>query len=93
MLVFPPPTHPLNSTAVGNRCNEANHVPPLRTVHLDSRSVVGAEALGRLCLTKLPPTLPLRIPYAPPTHPIHTMDTSWVPAPAYTRSLAPSWDS
>eukprot|EP00959_Pyramimonas_sp_CCMP1952_P403458 8453968-Pyramimonas_sp.AAC.1 len=34
--------------------HSANPVPPLRTVHLNSRSVVGAEALGRLHLTKLP---------------------------------------
>eukprot|EP00976_Prorocentrum_cordatum_P102826 1193226-Prorocentrum_minimum.AAC.2 len=34
----------------------ANHVPPLRTAHLHSRFVVGVEARGRLCLTKLPST-------------------------------------
>eukprot|EP00959_Pyramimonas_sp_CCMP1952_P289230 6049107-Pyramimonas_sp.AAC.1 len=28
--------HYLNITVVGNWCNEANHVPPLCTVHLDS---------------------------------------------------------
>ena len=42
----------LNITVVGNRCNEAN---PVRSSHLDSQSVVGAETLGRLHLTKLPP--------------------------------------
>eukprot|EP00959_Pyramimonas_sp_CCMP1952_P015617 330474-Pyramimonas_sp.AAC.2 len=45
----------LNIAVVGNRCNEANHVPPSCTVHIDSRSVDGAEALGRLHLTKPPP--------------------------------------
>ena len=49
----------LNITVVGNQCDEANHVPPLHTVHLDSRSVIGVEALGRLLLTKLPPKHPL----------------------------------
>eukprot|EP00959_Pyramimonas_sp_CCMP1952_P309266 6472221-Pyramimonas_sp.AAC.1 len=40
------------------RCDRStNHVPPLRTVRLDSRSEVGAEALGRLPWTKLPPPL------------------------------------
>eukprot|EP00959_Pyramimonas_sp_CCMP1952_P214229 4482577-Pyramimonas_sp.AAC.1 len=42
-------------TVVGDRCNEGNHVPPLRTVHLDSWSLVGAEAhFRRLHLTELP---------------------------------------
>ena len=35
----------LNIAVVGNRRNEANRVLPSCTVHLDSRSVVGIEAL------------------------------------------------
>eukprot|EP00959_Pyramimonas_sp_CCMP1952_P081504 1702841-Pyramimonas_sp.AAC.2 len=45
--------------------DEAPGVPPLRPlhiVHLDSRSVVGAKALGRLRMTRLPPPHPLLAP-------------------------------
>ena len=47
----------LNIAVVGNWCNQVNPVPPLRAVQPDSQSVVGAEAHGRLHLTKQPPDL------------------------------------
>eukprot|EP00959_Pyramimonas_sp_CCMP1952_P039673 829808-Pyramimonas_sp.AAC.1 len=52
----------MNITVVGNRCNEANHVPSLCTVHLDSRSIVGVEALRASSLdhTTPPPLDPCR---------------------------------
>eukprot|EP00959_Pyramimonas_sp_CCMP1952_P395819 8293615-Pyramimonas_sp.AAC.2 len=59
----------LNSTVVGNWCNESN---PVRTVQPDSQSVVGAEAPGRLHLTILPPVHPLYTPCALPVHPLCT---------------------
>eukprot|EP00959_Pyramimonas_sp_CCMP1952_P335562 7026316-Pyramimonas_sp.AAC.1 len=54
--------HPL---PIGNRCNEANHVPALRTVQPDLSSVIGDEAPGRLQLTVLLPSDPLRTPSGP----------------------------
>eukprot|EP00959_Pyramimonas_sp_CCMP1952_P081348 1699768-Pyramimonas_sp.AAC.1 len=42
--------------------HSTNPAPPLRTVQFDSRYVVGAEAHGRLHLTKLP---------LPPFNPLH----------------------
>eukprot|EP00959_Pyramimonas_sp_CCMP1952_P444978 9317571-Pyramimonas_sp.AAC.1 len=41
--------------------HSSNPVPPLRTVQLDSRSVVGAEVLGRLYLTKVTKPPPLQV--------------------------------
>eukprot|EP00976_Prorocentrum_cordatum_P021680 442684-Prorocentrum_minimum.AAC.1 len=69
----------LNIAVVGNRCI----VWTLFTVHLDFRSVVSVEALGRLHLTKLPPTTSLSSG--------SDLDTSWVldPARYSTQSLAP----
>eukprot|EP00976_Prorocentrum_cordatum_P089409 1187705-Prorocentrum_minimum.AAC.3 len=52
-----------------NGDHSTSPVPPLRTVQLDSQSVVGAEAPGRLRSTKLPPA-PANSPLRPRTHPL-----------------------
>eukprot|EP00959_Pyramimonas_sp_CCMP1952_P082327 1720193-Pyramimonas_sp.AAC.1 len=48
---------PLASLSLVTGDHSANHVPPLRTVHLDSRSVVGVETLWASSLDQTSPPL------------------------------------